>query len=98
MTLSETQIDKFCQSLFVSIFLQTTRQKPQLPFWERSHLLFLRQPPLALFRCPGKPTGCKAVPFLSHLITSLPGEERLRFLLRFGEIRRQALVNRGRII
>jgi hypothetical protein len=31
MTLSETQIDKFCQSPFISIHLQTASQMPQLP-------------------------------------------------------------------
>jgi hypothetical protein len=48
MTLSETQIDKFCQSLFISRHLQTASQMPQLPYWERWPFLFLRQPPLAV--------------------------------------------------
>ncbi len=43
MTLSETQIDKFCQSSCVFITPQTASQMPQLPFGERWLLLFLRQ-------------------------------------------------------
>src|SRR5258706_7381240 len=43
MTFSETQIDKFCQSPLRLHLLQTTRQKPQLPYWERSPSLFLHQ-------------------------------------------------------
>jgi hypothetical protein len=52
MTLSETQIDKFCQSRLISIHLQTASQMPQLLFWERLSSLFLRQPPPALFPMP----------------------------------------------
>jgi len=48
MTLSETQIDKFCQSPFISRHLQTASQMPQLPYWERWPFLFLRQPLRAL--------------------------------------------------
>jgi len=48
MTLSETQIDKFCQSPFISRHLPTASQLPQLPYWERWPFLFLRQPPLAV--------------------------------------------------
>jgi len=36
-------LTNFANRPFVSIFLQTTRQKPQLPFWERLLQPFLRQ-------------------------------------------------------
>src|ERR1019366_5346692 len=44
MTLSGTPIDKFCQSPPLPSSLQTACQLPQLPFWERWHLLLLRPP------------------------------------------------------
>src|SRR4029077_641116 len=53
MTLSETQIDKFCQSPFISIHLQTASQMPQLPLLGTLAFPFLASGPSFHFRCPG---------------------------------------------
>jgi hypothetical protein len=46
MTFSETRLTNFASRTGPHLRLQTARRRPQLPFWERSPLPFLRQPSL----------------------------------------------------
>jgi hypothetical protein len=53
MTLSETQIDKFCQSPFISRHLQTASQMPQLPLLGTLAFPFLASGPASTFDALG---------------------------------------------
>jgi hypothetical protein len=49
MTLSESQIDKFCQSILISIFPPNRPSEAVTPIWERSLMCFLH-PSILIFR------------------------------------------------